>query len=97
MWVKNGGHIHDAERIMRASATLTRLAEMQCSVEMSEREAKRVERQEATRAALVDRICAPYGFKAIHGGEPRGYIVKILFPDGKYNTWGGAEEGYGVP
>lgn len=36
------------------------------------------------------------------GGDPRGFTVKVLFPldaDGRrpYNTWGGMEEGWGVP
>lgn len=31
------------------------------------------------------------------GGDPRGYTVKLLLPDGSYNTWGGFECGWGVP
>jgi hypothetical protein len=29
------------------------------------------------------------------GGDPRGYCLKITLPDGNYNTWGGAEDGWG--
>ena len=29
------------------------------------------------------------------GGDPRGYCLKAWLPNGAYNTWGGAEEGFG--
>lgn len=31
------------------------------------------------------------------GGDPRGYTVKVKLPSGRYNTWGGKEDGWGVP
>lgn len=31
------------------------------------------------------------------GGDPRGYTVKVKLPSGVHNTFGGSEEGYGVP
>jgi len=33
----------------------------------------------------------------ILGGDPRGYTVKVRLKNGRYNTWGGAEDGWGVP
>ena len=35
------------------------------------------------------------GFKV--GGDPRGYTLKMILPSGKYNTFGGKEDGWGVP
>jgi len=35
--------------------------------------------------------------KVVFGGDPRGYTVKVILRNGKYNTWGGAEDGWGVP
>lgn len=29
------------------------------------------------------------------GGDPRGYCLKIILPSRRYNTMGGAEEGWG--
>lgn len=29
-------------------------------------------------------------------GDPRGYVVKLILPSGRYNTMGGRESGYGV-
>lgn len=28
--------------------------------------------------------------------DPRGYPVKLELPSGRYNTWGGAEGGFGI-
>jgi hypothetical protein len=30
-------------------------------------------------------------------GDPRGYVVKLMLKSGAYNTFGGAESGWGVP
>lgn len=38
-------------------------------------------------AGVTPRLC----------GDPRGYALKLVLPTGRYNTWGGAEEGWGVP
>ena len=34
---------------------------------------------------------------AADGGDPRGYCTKLRLKSGRYNTWGGAEDGWGVP
>jgi hypothetical protein len=47
-------------------------------------------------ARLAKRI-RESGFTEKLSGDPRGYVVKVRFPSGTYNTWGGREEGYGVP
>ena len=30
-------------------------------------------------------------------GDPRGFVVKLHFPNGACNTWGGESSGFGVP
>lgn len=32
----------------------------------------------------------------IVNGDPRGYSLKFQFPSGRYNTWGGREDGMGI-
>lgn len=44
-----------------------------------------------------DAYLEKHGVVPIFGGDPRGYTVKILLPDGSSNTWGGFECGWGVP
>lgn len=34
-------------------------------------------------------------FEATVTGDPRGYCLKVMLPQGQYNSWGGAEDGYG--
>lgn len=46
----------------------------------------------SVRAVLTD---AGIETKFKVGGDPRGFCLKIVLPDGNYNTWGGAEEGWG--
>lgn len=42
--------------------------------------------------AIADR----YGAKVKLGGDPRGYVVKLILASGRHNTWGGAADGWGV-
>jgi hypothetical protein len=55
------------------------------------------EKREARIELRIATIAAETGFRVDCGGDPRGYTVRIYFPDGTYNTWGGKESGYGVP
>lgn len=47
--------------------------------------------------AKLEKIKTKHGaqFDATVTGDPRGYCLKVLMPQGDYNTWGGAEDGYG--
>lgn len=47
--------------------------------------------------ARIEKRAAALGFKVQFGGDPRGYTVSLVLPDGSYNSWGGKESGYGVP
>lgn len=47
--------------------------------------------------ARIEALCAGVGVRVKFGGDPRGYTVKVFFPSGRSNTWGGAEDGWGVP
>ncbi len=55
------------------------------------------ERKELACEKRIKEICAGFNLPVTLGGDPRGYTVKVKFPSGAYNTWGGSEEGYGVP
>lgn len=58
---------------------------------------KRIEKRQAQLEARMAAICAELGLRADFGGDPRGYTVKVHLPTGASNTWGGREDGYGVP
>lgn len=83
-----------ARAIMRHAATVGAIALKHCNVGLDERDEAKLER---TRAAIV-KICDELpGVQAKFGGDPRGYTVKLILPTKRYNTWGGEEDGWGVP
>ena len=45
----------------------------------------------------IAEACKPWGIKPNFSGDPRGCCVKLLLPSGRYNSWGGAEDGFCVP
>lgn len=83
--------------LVRYARTLTRYAERECNEGLTPAEDREVERLETA----VNKRCAALGFRATHNGDPRGFSVKLqLQPDDPenqpYNTWGGAEDGWGI-
>lgn len=44
----------------------------------------------------VHTLAARMGATVKFNGDPRGYVVKLTLPSGRYNTWGGKGEGYGI-
>lgn len=101
----------DARRILRHAATHARLAEESCNGhpcqssasmpvaeigKLQDRWDKRIEKQEARIENLIRDICTAYTLPVTFGGDPRGFTVKLHFSSGRFNSWGGREEGYGV-
>lgn len=77
----------------RLARTLTRYAVKDCNIGLTE--ADKVRQRRAERAAAG--LATAAGLTAKVGGDPRGYCFRLVLPTGRYNTWGGAEEGWGVP
>jgi len=82
--------------IHRHAVTYARIQESRCSEEMSERATARLERREAQIERRIGHLAAYIGCGVKFTGDPRGYCVRLILPDGRYNTWGGAEDGWGV-
>jgi len=84
----------DAAEIRRLSASLAAFAAGECNRSLSDREKAREERIGAKLTALV---AEGYEGLALRlSGDPRGYVVSLVCRDGEYNSWGGAESGWGV-
>lgn len=84
----------DAGKLKSLARAHNRLMETQCNRELTVREMSRVG---SVRDAIIA-ILAEYSLslKVNFSGDPRGYTVKIHFPDGRGNTWGGDSEGWGI-
>lgn len=98
--------------LLRHATTHGRLAVMSCNghpAQVSSLPAERInalqdrwdawiEKREAQIEKRMRAILAPFpAFAVTFGGDPRGYTVKLKLPSGAYNTWGGSEDGFGVP
>ena len=82
-----------ASLILRDAATMQRLAVADCNRGLTPAEQKR---DEQCQERIVSR-CEPHGIKPNFQGDPRGAVVKLILPSGKWNSWGGAECGFCVP
>lgn len=79
------------DRLMTLAREHGRLQELACSQEMPDDYDTEIEAQIRD---LCERVI---GCRVKFGGDPRGYTVKVFLPSGRYNTWGGESEGWGVP
>lgn len=69
------------------------LAEIACSVNVGDK----FEQEDRELSAAL-KACIGGGIRGIRlDGDPRGFTVKLFLASGKWNSWGGAEAGYGVP
>ena len=81
--------------LMRRAQRLHGYAVAACNYSMTPGQEKRQEGIERRVVALVAAI-GP-GWRADTQRDPRGAVLKILMPSGRYNSWGGRECGYCVP
>lgn len=88
----------DATELMRLARRHGRLQERRCNEDIGEEGEKADELLEARISFHVTRPSLRGSIKTVtFGGDPRGYTVKVQLLSGACNTWGGAEEGWGVP
>lgn len=91
---KHGSSVlrHDLLAFLKNARSFARLQVIACNRDTTPAEDKRD-------AKLVDCLmnqARAWGLKCKLGGDPRGFTVKLFFPGGEYNSWGGKEEGWGV-
>ena len=90
-----------AELLMRYSATLHRLAEELCNGyqdykgNWDEKRTLAAEKKQERIEKRAQQVASAIGGKVITGGDPRGCVLKVIFPDGFTNDWG--REGICVP
>jgi len=57
----------------------------------------RVEVQILRARQRIEAACEPWGIVPSFQSDPRGCCVKLLLPSGRWNSWGGEEDGFCVP
>lgn len=90
----------DAAVLLRFAKRYAKIQERWCNDDMSgtpgaedRLRAKEAQLEEIIRG-IVKNMPSLTGVK--FSGDPRGYCVKVIRKDGRYNTWGGADDGWGI-
>jgi hypothetical protein len=86
--------LHNASSLARYATQYTRLQELLCNEPRTDAMTRTEERLERCIRALVHSLNPAWSVKL--EGDPRGYVVKLILPSGRYNTLGGQEEGFGI-
>ncbi|AXQ69063.1 hypothetical protein HOU02_gp146 [Caulobacter phage CcrBL9] len=87
----------DAGALISAEVRLQRIAENECNGYRDETAEKLDERRRQTLEAKAGEIAKRYGVALTFGGDPRGSALKIKTPHtGRYNGFGGREDGWAV-
>lgn len=91
-----------ARSLVRHAKALHRLYEHECNRELRPSEREAMTRHEGA----VERLCDTIGIRRVDfNGDPRGFPVKLHLgnkpfdlesPEQPYNTWGGAQDGWGI-
>lgn len=86
-------------RISELAKRHHKLAEHACNRSLTKREEKEDEEIETLIKGLVSELPCVDGLpiKPRFQGDPRGATVTLVMPDGRYDSWGGAECGLVVP
>ncbi len=88
-------HAARAQRLTQHAKALSRYAVLDCNGDLTEVQ----QLKDRNVQGRVEDICKAYVVLVDFGCDPRGYVVKLHFTYGKdkpYNTWGGAESGWGI-
>jgi len=77
------------DKLHRYETSLHRISEIQCSVEMSEREENRLAKKEESINKKVRDIAELMRFQVRINGDPRGGSIRFLLPSKRSNGWDG--------
>lgn len=96
MPIKGNNNFQDFAAFCRNAHSYQGLAILECNQELTPR-------QKARKKSLEEKMmayCATVGIVPSFSGDPRGFVVKVRWPDlgekTPFNTWGGPEDGWGV-
>ena len=83
--------------VAKSLVTMARNHRAICVIECNGETMPKDSQRKALLEASIRKIVKEFRLIALFGGDPRGFTVKIHSPTRDvYNTWGGAESGYGI-
>ena len=85
--------IEPACTLMRLTRRAERYNVLACNGDLTRRQQRAAERVDAQAKGIAEKL----GTVLRCDGDPRGFSLKIAFPSGAYNTWGGIQDGWGIP
>lgn len=94
---RNGLTVERCRALITHAQALELSNERECNEDMDEDTRFRLDLSDKAHQAAIVKALEGTGIKPIWNTDPRGFAVKLLLPDGTYNSWGGREHGYGVP
>jgi len=77
------------DKLHRYETTLHWISEVQCSVEMTEKQEQRLSQKEDRIMQKVRDIAELLKFKVQFNGDPRGGAIRFILPSGRSNGWDG--------
>jgi len=75
------------DKLHRYETTLHRISEVQCSIEMTEKEESRINKKEESTEKRVKAIAELLKFEVRFNGDPRGGAIRFVLPSGRSNNW----------
>ena len=84
--------INKLEALVTINASLNKLNELACEVELSSRQEKRIENLENEAIKIIEKL----GFKGDTQRDPRGDAILIYLPSGKFNSFDGESYRIGI-
>lgn len=90
--VPAGEVFHAASNLLRLARAHHHLAELDCNEGLTDADQRRVERIERE----IRDYASPYATGVKFQGDPRGCTVGLLLKNGKWNSWGGEEDGWKI-
>lgn len=95
---QNGYRYQEATAMLRAATSLQRSSEIQCSIDVGEKELARLERRDAAAEKRVTAIVTAHGHSVEFQGDPRGcpFTIKVK-PEGQSWTRSISCPGLGLP
>ena len=76
-WMARGAKLEDVRAVLLAAGTLQRCGEIDCSVDIDDKERARMEAREARAMEHIRAAVKGWKVVPVFGGDPRGYVVKL--------------------